>query len=144
MNWIHCQQILLKLQEALEHTEFPQYHAQNVVEYMEKLTALEMASRTDLDASVRYFSRQRKWPDFSNKNEFFFLRQRAVVAMIVVRYLSLDGKTDSNQPLPVPPESFSDEDQIELLLIHGWYCVGCKFWLEQQRIGTMYRFPRAQ
>ena len=86
-----------------------------------------------MEASVKLYSRNRKWPKIED-DEWYFINQRAVIGMIVLEYLCAGPTASSSPLLPEPPASFSDEDQIELLLIHGWNSVGHRYWIQQQNL----------
>ena len=93
----------------------------------------ELAIRPEIDAIVRTFARNHRWPDILSVNEQYFIGQRLIIGFIICGYLATPNAGGHDPVFPQAPESFADEDQIEWLLISGWSSVGWRFWLNHQR-----------
>jgi hypothetical protein len=133
MKWPVLANILFNISDATRVVRIPVFKAETKAEYLSQLQMIEMASRRRVEASVKLFAKNRKWPKIED-DEWYFLNQRAVVGMIVLDYLCAGATPSSSPLLPEPPASFSDGDQIELLLIHGWNSVGHRFWIQHQNL----------
>ena len=102
-------------------------------ELLDEHKRAEAELRPSVDAAVRLFARERRWPSLSG-NERYFIQQRLAVAFFIAGFLATPDKSGKNPILPEPPDSFADDDQIEWILISGWHTAGCRMWFGHQRI----------
>jgi hypothetical protein len=84
----------------------------------------------DIDAAVRAFARQQRWPKLSPA-ESYYLKERIDSALVVAHALATEDRTKSSprpSVFPNPPLDFSLDSQIEWLLIDVWNNKGRSYW----------------
>ena len=135
MKWLALLNVMAAEAQRFENAPLPVLrHCTNHTELLAEHQREEISSRSQVDASVRRFARDRHWPTGLSTNEQYFLQQRIVIAFIFSGYLACPKKNETSPILPEAPDDFGDEEQIEWLLIDGWHQVGWRMWLSHQRI----------
>lgn len=103
------------------------------VEWLAEHRRLELACRPGVDAAVRMFARNGRWPALAG-NEAYFLQQRLAWGMMIAGVLASPDSTGDRSVFPPPPPAFDLGEQLEWLLLAAWHDRGVEYWMSHQAI----------